>query len=87
MLTVEQLKAMPPGTRFATGVDLWVHANPTPIRWVAVRGKINDWAIYCHNENKSIAYIADYGDKVCSLDAARLLVPCSEDALALYRSN
>ena len=55
MLTLEFLKQLPPHTIFAYGqvLDNPLGCNMANtgklMRWVAVRGGIHDWAIYCQN--------------------------------------
>ena len=71
MLTVDQLKAMPAGTVFATGVvldvpdGLFMANTGKELRWIACRGKgYHDWTIYCHFSEHSIKWIERHGDKV-----------------------
>ena len=89
-LTLKQLKKMQPGI-FASGT---VSDNPTGInitnsgkllRWVAVRGQIHDWAIYCYWADASEEYVKDHGDKVYSEKNIKKLVPCSDKAFEMYR--
>jgi len=91
MLTLKMLKDMPPGTTFATGV---VMDNPEglnmcntgmELRWVAVRGGIHDWAIYCHYADRNIEAVRRSGNKVCREGYIRMLVPCDDEAFAMYR--
>lgn len=91
MLTAKMLQDMPPHTVFATGK---IEDSPNGINmtnsgrmlgWVAKRGEIDDWAIYCHWLEHSIEYIEDYGDKVAGKDHIRKLVPCDDEALERYR--
>ena len=90
MLTIEKLKEMAEGT-FATGVAT---DNPEGInmantnkdlRWVAVRGGIHDWAIYCHWADKSVRWIEKHGDKVNRESHIRKLVECDDEAFNMYR--
>ena len=91
MLTVEQLKEMQQNEIFATGIVL---DNPDGVnmtnsgktlRWIAQRGRIHDWTIYCHWAEHSVGYIAMSGDKVCSPNHIKKLVPCDDEAYAMYR--
>lgn len=91
ILTLEKLKAMKRSTIFATGLewDLPKGINMTnsgkQLRWVAVRGDIWDWAIYCHWANRSEEWIKDYGDKVTFKSHIKKLVPCDDEAFKMYR--
>ena len=90
MLTVDMLKKMEPGV-FAKGeaVDSPLGINMTgsgrQLRWVAVRGGIHDWTIYCHWAFNTWDYIEKQGDKVFSEDIVKRIVPCDEEAYKMYR--
>ncbi len=91
ILTLEKLKAMQPNTIFASGVivDNEKGINMTRsgklLKWVAVRGGIWDWAIYCHWADKSWRWIKDSGDKVRFGNHIKKLVPCDDEAFKMYR--
>ena len=63
ILTLQDLKNMKPNTIFARGesIDSPEGINMTNsgkiLRWLAVRGGIHDWAIYCHFADKSYEWI------------------------------
>lgn len=90
MLTLQQLKDMEPGI-FATGEtsDDSDGANMTgsgqPLRWVATRGGIHDWAIYIHKASNTEEWIKANGDKVHNPATIKKLVPCDDEAFAMYR--
>ncbi|MBT9167221.1 MAG: hypothetical protein DDT19_00546 [Syntrophomonadaceae bacterium] len=94
-LTLEFLKALPPYMIFSGGTaennenGLFITSNPkyynAKLRWVAVSGGINDWAIYCHLSEYNEEWIARHGDKVHMEKNIRMLVPCTEEAFAMYR--
>jgi len=91
MLTLRDLKDMPSNLIFRSGVavDGPLGINMTRsykmLRWVAVRGDIWDWAIYCHWSDKSTEWIRDYGDKVTDNKTIKALVPCDDEAFKMYR--
>jgi len=91
MLTRQMLEAMPEGTIFATGVmldnadGLFMTGSGKELRWVAVRGRIADWAIYCHFADKSVEWIRHLGDKVHDNRNILRCVTCDDTALACYR--
>ena len=91
MLTLEDLKAMPPHTIIAEGTandspdGLFMANTNRPLKWVAVRGSVHDWAIYCHFADKSIDWIKKHGDKVYNEKHIRMLVPCDDEAFKMYR--
>ena len=91
MLTLQKLKDMKPDTIFATGT---INDGPTGIniahtgktlRWVACRGGIHDWAIYVQDESWDEQRVKDMGDKVTSENNIKKLVPCDDEAFAMYR--
>ena len=58
------------------------------IKWVAVRGVINDWAIYLDNPfepEDSYQDVANWGDKLHNRETIKKLVPCDDEALERYR--
>lgn len=91
MLTLQELKDIEPNTMFATGltVDSPDGVNMTnserPLRWVAVRGGIHDWAIYIQNSGWGEAQVRSNGDKVRREEHIKKLVPCDDQAFAMYR--
>ena len=91
MITLEELKEMEPNTIFADGlaVDSPIGINMTNsgqnLRWIAIRGGIWDWAIYCHTADKSLEWIKKSGDKVHNENTVKKLVPCDKEAFEMYR--
>lgn len=85
MLDKRMLDDMPAETVFATGIVLNERLHGAPVRWVAKRGGIHDWAIYYHLANSPLDFVSRCGDKVFTDEVIRALVPCDDEALALYR--
>lgn len=89
-LTLEMLIGMKPGI-FAQGetVDSPEGCNMTGngqrLRWVASRGDIHDWAIYVGREHQSYGEVKAIGDKVHDENNIKRLVPCTDEALKMYR--
>lgn len=93
MLTLQQLKDMKPGI-FAQGetVDSPEGCNVADtgkvIKWVAVRGYIHDWCIYTDNPympQDNFEMVKSNGDKISNEDNIKKLVPCDDEAFAMYR--
>lgn len=91
MLTLKQLKDMPPGTIFASGI---VKDSPEGInmvntgkdlKWIAKRGYIHDWTIYISWANVPEIEVAQYGDKIFTEANIRKLVECDQEAFEMYR--
>lgn len=91
MLTLEQLKILPPNTIFATGTlsdsedGLFMTGSGKELRWVAVRGGIDDWAVYAYFAEYSEEYIKNHGDKVHDERNIRRCVECDGEAFSRYR--
>lgn len=85
MLDKRMLEAMLPETIFATGVVKDGRLYKEPVRWIAIRGRIADWAIYYHKVEKSIAFVSMEGDKCFTKEVIRELVPCDDEAFKAYR--
>ena len=91
MLTIEKLKEMKPDTIFAQGetVDspegINIARTGQRLKWLAVRGGIWDWAIYCGTAEKSFEDIRDWGDKVTGEENIKKLVECDKEAFGAYR--
>lgn len=79
------LEAMPPETAFATGVIHEPRLYKDPVRWVAIRGRIDDWAIYYHKEEFGIPYVMENGDKCFTKEVIKELVPCDDESFGAYR--
>jgi len=76
---------MEPRSVIATGVILDERLHNKPVRWVAKRGMIHDWAIYYHTEEKSQEWVEAHGDKCFTGSVIKSLVPCDDDAFKWYR--
>lgn len=102
MLTLEDINNKSPGI-FRTGIEQ-IH-NPMTndlvlVKFVAVRGEINDWAIY-HSlssnftgvlglDDKDTYILPDgliekLGDKLRNVEDIKKLVPCDDEAFKQYR--
>ena len=90
MLTLKKLKEMQPNTIFLKGeiIDSPDGINITnsgkQLRWVASRGEIYDWSIYCHFADKDYDWIRDMGDKVIGKENIKRLVSCDDEAFEMY---
>jgi len=90
MLTLQQLKEMKPHTIFEFKAG---EMDGRTFMWVAVRGGIHDWAIY--TSLSAVPFVdfwgadkkelARRGDKLFNKEKIRELVPCDDEAFAMYR--
>ena len=55
------------------------------LKWVAVRGGIYDWAIYCHFAYHSWDFVKSQGNKVIMEKNIKELVKCDNEAFSMYR--
>ena len=85
MLTIENLKEMEPDHIIATGVVLNERLYHKPVRWVAKRGRVHDWAIYYDKEEKTELQVQNWGNKCFTESVIRELVPCDDSAMKMYR--
>ena len=105
MLKVSDLKEMMPHQIFLSGILMGPMVNKEglgyridpdeALAYVAVRGGIDDWAIYLRRipvedlQTKGLEHIFEYtakvGDKVTWESHIRWLVPCEYEAYKRYR--
>lgn len=94
ILTKTKLLKMNRGDIFASGFTVnspegvYMSDNflGAKLKWVAVKGFGNDWAIYVSmNTLESDEITAKRGDKVHDKDNIRKLVKCTDEVLKLYR--
>ncbi len=85
MLTLDDLKEMEPGQIIGSGVVLNERLYHKPVRWVAKRGRVHDWAIYYDREEKSEYQVETWGNKCFTESVIRELVPCDDSAMKMYR--
>lgn len=90
-LTIEQFNKIPAGQTIAMGVSpnspegIFMTTGGGNLRWVAVKGYANDWAIYCHWDHHSSDWIRKHGDKVHAEENIKRCVPCTDEVFNLYR--
>lgn len=93
MLTIEIFNKIAHGDVFAMGVipnspeGLFMTRGDEGrlLRWAAIKGDGDDWAIYTHWAENSIDYVLRSGDKVYDKKHIQLLVPCSPEVQNKYR--
>ena len=89
-LTIKKLKEIEQNTIFAKGtmVDspdgINMSNSGKQLWWVAVRGGIHDWAIYC-SIVPDPEWIKRMGDKVHDKETIKKLVLCNDEAFEMYR--
>jgi len=85
MITLDELRDMESHTVFATGISNDERIFSQPVRWVAKRGYIHDWAIYYDKEEKSVEDVMRWGNKLYSRNIVKDLVECDEAMMKMYR--
>lgn len=55
------------------------------LKLVAVKGDLNDWAIYAYHPHATDRYVIDHGDKVVGKALILSICPCTPEIFALYR--
>lgn len=94
-LTLTQLKDMYPHKIFASGHEIdspeGINIADTGqrLKWIAVRGRIHDWAIYAMpeipEEEIPEEVIHERGGKVMGKENINKLVPSTDEAFKMYR--
>ena len=85
MITLEHLKEMEPHVIFASGISHDERIFTEPVRWIAKRGYIHDWAIYYDRQEKSIEDVTRWGNKLYSRNIIKDLVVCDDEMMKMYR--
>lgn len=91
MLDIQTFNAIPAGEIIAHGPikDGPDGCNMTGsgwmLRFVAVKGYANDWAVYVHHTHWTIQMVRENGDKVVGRGNIMACVPCSEEVFGHYR--
>ena len=84
MYTRDKLDKLDSGTIFASGIDfdgesginLWNTGKL--LRWVAVRGGVDDWAVYADKVSKSAENVKECGCKLSKREALNLVLGSPE---------
>jgi hypothetical protein len=91
-LTYKELQNAPPNSMLRAGNYILATSPYNEyehefqiIRWVAVRGQIDDYAIYYGSLKDTDAWIVKHGTKVHNTAFIREIVPCSDEAFKRYR--
>lgn len=92
-LTLQTLLDAVPGSTLTTGTisdrapvaGLFDATTERKVRWVAVKGDVNDWAIYCHGADKSEEWIKENGAKITDKKKIREIISCDDKMFASYR--
>ncbi len=91
LLTIKEFDDIQDGNIFRVGKlkdipgQFYVSSFGQYLKFVAVKGVINDWTIYYGRETLSTDYIMKHGNKVQSDENIRKCVPCTDEVLKLYR--
>lgn len=90
-LSEKTLKMYSPGQIFASGqiVDsnegITIFGSGKQLRWVAVKGMIDDWSIYVHFSQYNDEFVKNYGMKVIQEENIKKLIECDEYSFKAYR--
>lgn len=90
-LTKKEFEKLPFDTIFKKGeidnspTGLYMNNLGGKLKWVAKKGAINDWCIYTYWNDKTYDYVEQNGDKVHDDKNIKILVPCTDEVLDLYR--
>ena len=92
-MTDKEFKELPFDKPFSSGVakddptGLNMTNSGNELRWIAKKGRINDWAIYCYWNQPEISddYILKSGQKVYDLNNVKNVIDCDDEMLKRYR--
>jgi hypothetical protein len=85
MITIHQFNSMTPDTIMATGVNTVPEFDRGEVRWVAVKGAADDWALYYNSSRHTPEYVRMNGIKASSYIVIQRLVQCDNDVMEKYR--
>ena len=91
MLNMKSFFDIAPGKVFARGeiIDspegLHMERTGRMLKWVAVKGYVNDWCVYTHFAKNNWDFIKKSGNKVTGKENIQKVVPCEEDVFDCYR--
>jgi hypothetical protein len=87
MVTKKLLQSLEPRTIFASGICFGPkNTSDKIIKWVAIRGGIEDWAMYYCEYVKDMhdIYVAGYGEKMYLSEVKNIML-ADEEGYNLYR--
>lgn len=85
MYDLKQLRRMSPHSEIARGSGPLPECDIPFVKWVAVRGAVDDWAIYFSADDKPYDEIRDSGAKLQNTKAIRRFIPCTDGMMRKYR--
>jgi hypothetical protein len=93
IITLREFNKIPDGEIFAKGIlpnspeGIYMTDNSPGVnlKWLAIKGYANDFAIYCHWFYFTDEYVADHGQKMTSKENILKCLPCDEELIKLYR--
>lgn len=93
MITLEEFKQIPAGSILAKGElensPRGIYMTDTRVgdmlKWVAKKGQVDDWAVYCHWSESGYDFVLTNGDKI--FDKANIMkcLQVDDEVMKLYR--
>lgn len=84
-LGMEKFKVFDKGLVLDNTPDFNFSGEGVALKWVAVKGYIDDWAVYIGDNKKTFEEIGLTGDKITMERNIRHLVPCTDAVFKKYR--
>lgn len=90
-LTIELLRRLGPKVIIDTGIaeggpsGLNARSRAGELRWCAVTGAGEDWAVYVGPADWNVWQVSRSGDKLYDINNVKKVVPCDEAAAGRYR--
>lgn len=80
-----KLQSLAPFGEIARGSGPLPELDIAHVHWIAVKGMVNDWAVYFSSNDEDYKSIAESGNKLYLLNAVKRLIPCTKNVLRRYR--
>lgn len=82
---LEFILTLPADTIFSTGIIRELRLDKNDIKWIAIKGGGDDWALYYAPANTAIDDMLKSAIKVRTESIIKRLVGCTDEALTKYR--
>lgn len=85
VLDHELFSSFPNGALMFKGSGTYRFLHNEEVKWIALKGDAEDWAIYYHFAHVSDEFVLKSGEKVTLEPNIRTLVPCDDETFKKYR--
>jgi len=82
----ETFDQVEPNQVMGQGEGMYPELHNERVKWIAIKGYGNDWAMYYHLASHTYDHVKQEGQKAFTENVVRHLVPCSDEVWAKYRA-